>query len=242
MNANIFSAPIFKKPTGTHLLILLTGLLFLLVVFFQSTNSLLLPLMATTLISGGLGYQVVPMLRRLKMGQIMREDGPQAHLKKAGTPTMGGSFFVPVALIFALIWSKFTPNVVAVALLTFAYMGIGWLDDWQILRYKSNKGLSPRMKLILQITGAVLFCLWMLVNQVSTDITLWGRLVIPLGFFFWILAAFVLVAESNATNLTDGVDGLAGGTAAIAFLGLAIIIAPSHPDLAIFCLVLVVLV
>jgi phospho-N-acetylmuramoyl-pentapeptide-transferase len=148
---------------------------------------------------------------------------------------MGGSFFVPVALIFALIWSKFTPNVVAVALLTFAYMGIGWLDDWQILRYKSNKGLSPRMKLILQITGAVLFCLWMLVNQVSTDITLWGRLVIPLGFFFWILAGFVLVAESNATNLTDGVDGLAGGTGAIAFLGLAIIIAPSHPDLAIFC-------
>ncbi|MFN7569059.1 MAG: phospho-N-acetylmuramoyl-pentapeptide-transferase [Microcystis sp.] len=235
MNANIFSAPIFKKPTGTHLLILLTGLLFLLVVFFQSTNSLLFPLMATTLISGGLGCQVVPMLRRLKMGQIMREDGPQAHLKKAGTPTMGGSFFVPVALIFALIWSKFTPNVVAVALLTFVYMGIGWLDDWQILRYKSNKGLSPRMKLILQIAGAVLFCLWMLVNQVSTDITLWGRLVIPLGFFFWILAAFVLVAESNATNLTDGVDGLAGGTGAIAFLGLGIIIAPSHPDLAIFC-------
>jgi len=203
VNANIFSAPIFKKPTGTHLLILLTGLLFLLVVFFQATNSLLLPLMATTLISAGLGCQVVPMLRRLKMGQIMREDGPQAHLKKAGTPTMGGSFFVPVALIFALIWSKFTPNVVAVALLTFAYMGIGWLDDWQILRYKSNKGLSPQMKLILQITGAVLFCLWMSFNQVSTDIGLWGRLVIPLGFFFWILAGFVLVAESNATNLCD---------------------------------------
>ena len=135
--------------------------------------------MATTLISGGLGCQVVPMLRRLKMGQIMREDGPQAHLKKAGTPTMGGSFFVPVALIFALIWSKFTPNVVAVALLTFAYMGIGWLDDWQILRYKSNKGLSPQMKLILQITGAVLFCLWMLVNQVSTDTVSYTHLTLP---------------------------------------------------------------
>jgi phospho-N-acetylmuramoyl-pentapeptide-transferase len=235
VNANFFSASILKKPTGTHLLILLTGLLLLLVVFFQALNSLLPPLVAATLISAGLGCLVVPILRRLKMGQIMREDGPQAHLKKAGTPTMGGSFFVPVALILAVIWSKFTPNVVAVALLTSAYMGIGWLDDWQILRYKSNKGLSPRMKLILQITGAALFCLWMLANQVSTDITLWGSLVIPFGFLFWILAGFVLVAESNATNLTDGVDGLAGGTAAIAFLGLGIIIAPNHPDLAIFC-------
>jgi phospho-N-acetylmuramoyl-pentapeptide-transferase len=235
VSANFFSVSILKKPTGTHLLILLTGLLFLLVIFFQAANSLLFPLVAAALISGGFGGLVVPILRRLKMGQILREDGPQAHLKKAGTPTMGGIFFVPLALIFALIWSKFAPNVVAVSLLTFAYMGIGWLDDWQILRYKSNKGLTPRMKLILQVTGAVFFCVWMLLNQVSTDVILFSRLVIPLGFLFWILAGFTLVAESNATNLTDGVDGLAGGTGAIAFLGLGIIIAPNYPDLAIFC-------
>jgi phospho-N-acetylmuramoyl-pentapeptide-transferase len=84
------------------------------------------------------------------MGQIIREDGPQTHLQKAGTPTMGGVFFVPVAVVVALVWSgslfKIGDSipVLAVSVVTLAYAGIGWLDDWQIVRRRSNKGISPR--------------------------------------------------------------------------------------------------
>lgn len=150
---------------------------------------------------------------------------------------MGGIFFVPVAVTVALVWSGFSANVVAVSALTLAYAAIGFLDDWQIIRRKSNKGISPRAKLGLQIGFAVLFCLWLLVTQPSsiTTVALPFGLALPLGALFWLLAGFTLVAESNATNLTDGVDGLAGGTVAIALLGLGALVAPTSPDLMLFC-------
>jgi phospho-N-acetylmuramoyl-pentapeptide-transferase len=234
-----------KKLSGTSLLIFLTVLLFLLALVFagaagqfpQGSLDLLLPMGICTLISAGLGYGIIPILRRLKAGQVVQEDGPQTHLKKAGTPTMGGVFFVPVAVIVAIFWSGFAPSAIAVCALTLAYLSIGWFDDWQILQQKSNKGISPRMKLTLQILVAVLFCLWMLWSQPEsiTNVALPGNFVLPLGLLFWALAGFVMVAESNATNLTDGVDGLAAGTAAIAFLGLAALVAPTSPALTTFC-------
>ena len=200
--------------------------------------SLTLPLLVGAVGSAAIGFVVIPVLQALKTGQIIREDGPQAHLKKAGTPTMGGIFFVPVAVAIACIFSHFATDVLAVSALTLSYGFIGWLDDWQILRRKSNKGISPKMKLMLQIAFACLFCLWLMFHQGSeiTSIALPGlSLAIPLGFLFWPVAGFVLVAESNATNLTDGIDGLAGGTVAIALLALAAIIAPAHPGLMVFC-------
>jgi phospho-N-acetylmuramoyl-pentapeptide-transferase len=199
--------------------------------------SLTFPLWISALATAGLGFSVVPLLKALKAGQIIREDGPQSHLKKTGTPTMGGIFFVPVAVFFALLFSGSSPNVVAVSALTMAYATIGFIDDWQIIRYKSNKGMSPRVKLALQISFAVAFCLWMLVTQPAaiTTILLPFGLTLPLGFLFWALAGFVLVAESNATNLTDGLDGLAGGTVAIALLGLGAIVGTNSPDLMVFC-------
>jgi len=196
-----------------------------------------LPFGICALVTAGLGYWVIPILVGLKTGQIIREDGPQAHLKKAGTPTMGGVFFVPVAIIFALIISGFTADAIASSALTLGYAFIGWLDDWQILRRKSNKGISPRMKLALQIGFGLVFCLWLAWSQPGniTTIALPFGFALPLGLLFWLLAAFVLVAESNATNLTDGVDGLAAGVAAIALLGLGALVAPTSPSLMIFC-------
>ncbi len=208
-----------------------------------SNSSMTLPLWFCALVTAGLGYWAVPFLQALKMGQIIREDGPQTHLRKAGTPTMGGVFFVPVAVVVALVWSgllvrtqDFT-SVLAVSVLTLAYAGIGWLDDWKIVRLRSNKGISPRVKLALQIVVGSLFCVWLAWSQPAsiTTISLPLNLLLPLGSLFWPLAVFVLVAESNATNLTDGVDGLAAGTCAIALLGLAALIAPTSPGLMIFC-------
>lgn len=230
--------------TGIRLLVLLCALVIgvalgydALLASFEFGRSLSIPLVICAFVSAGLGYSLIPILRRIKAGQVIREDGPQSHLKKAGTPTMGGIFFVPVALIFAPIWSQFNLNVVAVCTLTVVYAFIGWVDDWQILRRKSNKGISPKAKLALQIGGAILFCIWAWWSQPAdiTTIALPLGLALPLGGLYWLLSGFVLVAESNATNLTDGVDGLAGGTGAIALLGLAIIVAPDYPGLAIFC-------
>ena len=150
---------------------------------------------------------------------------------------MGGVFFVPVGVAVALLWSRFNSDVVAVSALTLAYGFIGWIDDWQILRRKSNKGISPRMKLTLQVGFAALFCLWLMFHQpaISTSIALPFGWVLPLGLLFWPLAGFVLVAESNATNITDGVDGLMGGLGAIALLGLGASVASTSPELMIFC-------
>ena len=200
--------------------------------------SLTLPLLLSALLSGAVGFWLIPWLQALKAGQIIREDGPQAQLKKAVTPTMGGIFFVPVAVIIACIWSNFATEVVAVSALTLSYGLIGWIDDWQILRRKSNKGISPKMKLALQVGFAALFCLWLMFNQPSniTNIALpMLGFSLPLGFLFWPLAGFVLVAESNATNLTDGIDGLAAGTVAIAIFALGVLIAPTSLPLMVFC-------
>ena len=202
------------------------------------TISLTLPLLLSAVGVTVLGQWVIPLLQALKTGQIIREDGPQAHLKKAGTPTMGGVFFIPVAVIIAGILSDFSENVLAVSALTLSYGFIGWIDDWQILRRKSNKGISPKMKLALQVIFGAVFCGWLMFKgdfSITNIYLPWWGLSLPLGMLFWPVAGFVLVAQSNATNLTDGVDGLAAGTVAIAIFALGVIIAPTSPDLMVFC-------
>ena len=231
------------NPSGTNLLLLLGVGFSIFALYFDWQNknlftrqSLLLPIWCSALITTGFGYWIIPILQRLKAGQVIREDGPQAHLKKAGTPTMGGVFVIPVGVILPVIWSNFNLEVISVSLLTLSYGFIGWLDDWLILKYKSNKGVSPQMKLALQVGFGALFCLWLFFHKPTiTTIILPLGIKLSLGLLFWAVALFVLVAESNATNLTDGVDGLAGGTGAIALLGLGIIIPQIHPELMIFC-------
>lgn len=244
MDAKLFYRQTFKL-SGALLFALLTIGLSAVSMYFDwaagrslmQIQSLTLPFWICAFATAALGFWAVPALRALKAGQAIREDGPQSHLKKAGTPTMGGIFFVPVALAVAVLWSGFAPSVVAVSALTFAYGLIGWLDDWQIIRRRSNKGISPRMKLALQIGFGGLFCLWVALTQPIniTNIALPFGLVLPLGLLFFPIGWFALVAESNATNLTDGLDGLAAGTVAIALLGLGALIAPTSPELMLFC-------
>ena len=251
MNVRSFDMKKSFAPTGKILLISLVGILSLGAIAIDTSGIvserfglLLFPFWTALIATSLLGMAVVPLLRRLKTGQIVREDGPQAHLAKAGTPTMGGIFFVPVAVVIALLWTAWgggvtsvTPELLAVCLVTLGYGTIGWIDDWQVLRRKSNKGISPRVKLGLQVAFGVLFSLWLFWHgaETVTNIGLPGGINLAVGWLFFPLALFVLAAESNATNLTDGVDGLAAGTGAIAFLGLALTLGQEHPDLAIFC-------
>ncbi len=243
-NAKSSPLPSWKNPTGKNLLILLwalaLGLIFLLSSMADipliANVKLFIALGFTALVTALIGMAVVPLLVNLKASQVIQSDGPQSHLKKAGTPTMGGIFFVPVAVAIAVVGTRFNPDVIVASLVTLGYMAIGWVDDWQILKYKSNKGLTPKQKLFLQVAIAVIFCVWLFFNGPAeiTNIRIL-QFVLPLGVLFWLVATFALVAESNATNLTDGVDGLAAGTGAIAFVGLGLLVATENPALAFFC-------
>ena len=185
-----------------------------------------LPLLITTLVSTLVAAVGVPRLRTLKMGQVIREDGPQAHLSKAGTPTMGGLLVVPVGVVIGALVSVNDGNgtrLLAVATVTLAFMLIGGVDDWRSLTRQTNTGLTPRGKLLLQATAAALFLVvacWQ--GWISSTIALPFGLELPLGWLIWPLGLFVFLAESNATNLTDGLDGLAAGVGAIVLVGLSL--------------------
>ena len=152
------------------------------------SSTLLLPFTVGAIGVAFLGTVAVPALRRLKAGQIIREDGPQAHLKKQGTPTMGGIFIIPVGILLGIVWSGFNANVLACSLLTLSFAFIGWLDDWKILRRHSNEGLSPRSKLLLQTFFASCFCGWLIITQnwqAIATVSLPFKLVIPFGLLFF---------------------------------------------------------
>lgn len=252
MDVKSLSTEKLIDPSGKILLVSLGCVLGLGAIAVEYSSNLVLgnfslllfPLITSALLSALLGMLVIPLLNKLKTGQIVQSDGPQAHLKKAGTPTMGGIFFVPVAIILSLLWTTFNsservvaPELIAVCLVTLGYGLIGWIDDWQVLRRKSNKGISPAMKLVLQVMIGILYVCWLFWQKspAVSDIYLPGGLTLALGWLWLPLGIFVLAAESNATNLTDGVDGLAAGTGAIAFLGLGAILGLEYSDLAIFC-------
>jgi phospho-N-acetylmuramoyl-pentapeptide-transferase len=205
----------------------------------QGFSLLVLPWLLGCFATVGLmGRLVVPILRAIKAGQFIREDGPQAHLKKSGTPTMGGIYVVPVGIVAALLGTgAMSAAVVSACVLTIAFGFIGWLDDWQILRKRSNKGISPQMKLALQGICAGAFCVWLCLSQSWQEVTTihlpWG-ITLPLGIWFIPLALFVILGSTNATNLTDGLDGLAGGTGAIALMGMAVLVFPKDSQLALF--------
>ena len=208
-------------------------------------NSLLsLPLLIATLIAAIVTWWGVPQLHNLKLGQVIREEGPQAHLSKSGTPTMGGLLVVPVGVIVGglISWSgQPAEQLLAVALITLTYMVVGGIDDWRSLTKRTNTGLTPRGKLILQALAAVIFLVWAgLRGWISGDVALPFDITLPLGWLIWPLAVFVFLAESNATNLTDGLDGLAAGCGALVFTGMALQLTlrgnSGDPSLAGFCM------
>jgi phospho-N-acetylmuramoyl-pentapeptide-transferase len=209
-----------------------------------SNSHLTLPLLVSALISAGVAAWGVPRLRELKLGQVIRQEGPQGHRSKAGTPTMGGLLIVPVGVLVGGLISPADPRLLATAAVTLAYMAIGAMDDWRSLTKRTNTGLTPRGKLALQALAAVVFLIWVwrggwLGGGAPGDVGLPLGWVLPLGLMIWPLGLFVFLAESNATNLTDGLDGLAAGCGAVVFTGMAVqLMARGHggdPSLAAFC-------
>jgi len=168
---------------------------------------------------------LIPLLRRLKFGQQVRDDGPQSHLKKAGTPTMGG---VVIILAFTLSFLKFSVintdfYVMLVATLGFGL--IGFLDDYIKIVFKRSLGLTARQKLIGQLLFSAIMCILLIQNGHSTAIHVpgtsfsfdWG------GWFYYPFIVIMMLAISNAVNFTDGLDGLLSGVSAIAFAAFALV-------------------
>ena len=209
-------------------------------------NSMLtLPLVVAAVISWGMTAWGGPQLRALKLGQVIREEGPKAHQSKAGTPTMGGLLVVPVGVLVGGLITPSDPRLLAVAAITLAYMAIGAVDDWRSLTKQTNTGLTPKGKLALQAGAALLFLIWAAAGgwmgaSEAGDVALALGWVLPLGMLIWPLGLFVFLAESNATNLTDGLDGLAAGCGSVVFTGLGLQLMlrgnQGDPALAAFCL------
>ena len=192
---------------------------------FRSAGAVLTALIVTFL----LGKTMIAWLRRLKVGQHVRNDGPQTHLSKQGTPTMGGILIITALGVSALLWSDLTNKYVWVVLFaTLAFGAIGFWDDYLKVVKKRSKGLSAKQKFGLQILAAVLIAVFLYhpADRYSTHLSVpfMKQLFINLGWFYIPFVAVVVIGSSNAVNLTDGLDGLAIGLVGIASMANAVIV------------------
>jgi phospho-N-acetylmuramoyl-pentapeptide-transferase len=174
-------------------------------------TSLLLSLIA--------GPSLIETLRKRKVGQMVRTDGPQSHMGKQGTPTMGGVLIFVSVVLSSTLWmrpdNRFTWLLLSVVIaLTF----VGFWDDWAKLNLKSSKGISSRAKFVIQISVALLVAFYIAVappngvHATSLVVPYSKEWTIDLHSLYFVLAALMIVGASNAVNLTDGLDGLAAGT------------------------------
>jgi phospho-N-acetylmuramoyl-pentapeptide-transferase len=189
---------------------------------------LLFTLIASFLIAVLSSPFFIPFLRRLKFGQSIRDEGPKSHQKKQGTPTMGGIVILLALAVatYAMTAKFFTIKTEThlLLLVTLGYGLLGFLDDFIKVVKKRNLGLTSKQKLIGQLVIAALFYIGLKTIDFSTKISFPGTdWSIDLGWFYPILVVFMLIGASNAVNLTDGLDGLLAGTAAIAFGAFAVL-------------------
>ena len=161
-------------------------------------------------------------LKKLKFGQVEREEGLQSHKAKGGTPTMGGTVFILCAIIVVYILNMTSLKNPYIHLLTFAFLGfglVGFIDDYLIVVRKTNDGLKPLYKYALQSVVAIAFYILakVFIPQFDTAISIpLLHIEVDIGWFYPILVYFMFTAGSNAVNLTDGLDGLATGLSMIA--------------------------
>lgn len=198
-------------------------------VFQYLTLRAILGILTALVISFIVGPVMIRKLSHYQIGQHVRDDGPQAHLTKAGTPTMGGALIIVAVAISTLLWSDLSNRYVWVVLVvTLLFGAVGWVDDYRKLVKKQSEGLKAREKYFWQTVGglgAALFLYYTATQPIETSLIVpfFKDVVIPLGWFFIIFAYFVIVGSSNAVNLTDGLDGLAIMPTVLVASGLGIV-------------------
>ena len=199
---------------------------------FKSSNLTYL-FIITTLVSSFFTFVGIPKLKRIKIGQIIREEGPKSHFIKQGTPTMGGIFFIPIGIIISNILYFNKDDYIIILTLTFLivfFMFIGFIDDFLSLKKQFNTGLRSNQKIILQFLISLIFILICASNNLIPQSIQIANKIVPIGTLIYPLGIFVLLAESNSTNLTDGLDGLLSGCSVLIFTGLAMSILIENPN------------
>jgi phospho-N-acetylmuramoyl-pentapeptide-transferase len=189
-------------------------------VFRYITFRTIFAILTALIISMVVGSWFINKLRKLQIGQYIREDGPQSHFAKNGTPTMGGLMIIFATLVATLLWSELdNPYIWMVVMVTLGFGFIGFYDDYLKVIKKHNRGLGGRTKLVAQTMLALLPAISLYVNpSFNTTLTVpfFKQLHPDLGWFFIPFAVFIIVGSANAVNLTDGLDGLAIGPVTIA--------------------------
>ena len=177
-----------------------------------------IPVLISFAISVVLGPVIIPFLRKLKMGQTERVEGVQSHLKKAGTPTMGGIIFLIAAVVTALFYVKDYPAVIPVLFLTLGFGIIGFLDDYLKVVLKRSDGLLPWQKFLLQVVVTGVFAYY-LINytdiSLSMRIPFWPDHYLNLGWLAVPVLFIAVIGTVNGVNCTDGLDGLASSVTLI---------------------------
>lgn len=175
-------------------------------------SSVAVPVIIAFAISVVLGPVIIPFLRKLKVGQTERDDGPQSHLKKSGTPTMGGILILSSVVLTSLPYIRSYPKIIPILFLTLGFGLIGFLDDYIKVVLKRSLGLTPAQKMAGQIIVTAVFAYYLLHY---TDVSLAMKIpfltgkTIDFGIFNIPLLFFVVIGTVNGTNFTDGLDGLA---------------------------------
>lgn len=216
---------------------------------FVLTKSVL-AMMISFILAVLFGLFLIPILKKLKASQRVSVYVSEMHKQKNGTPTMGGLIFIIPVIVTVLILYlfgkiNFSYNLLIVVFTFVAYSLIGFLDDYLIIKRNNNKGLTEIQKFLLQIIVAIIF--FYLFMKGGNEPLLWFRSLgirIELGWLYGLMILFILVASSNAVNITDGLDGLAGGLSVIAFLTFGTIAwstgwLEGYEDIAVFCFILI---
>lgn len=193
---------------------------------------------------------LIPKLKKMKANQSLSIYLEERHSEKKGTPTMGGLIFIIPTIIsmlslFLMNKITFSYNLLIVIFTFLGYALIGFIDDFLIIKRRNNRGLTENQKMLMQIIIAIIF--FYLFMKAGNEPLLWIHTINfkwDIGWFYGVFILFILVASSNAVNITDGLDGLAGGLSVIAFLAFGLISwntgwLSGYEDIAIFCFILI---
>ena len=184
-------------------------------VFQYLTLRAILGVLTALILSFVVGPEMIRRLGRYQIGQLVRDDGPESHLVKAGTPTMGGALILVAIAIATLMWADLSNHYVWIVLLVTTLFGaIGWVDDYKKLVLKNSDGLSARSKIFWQSLVALSVAVFLFMTastpaETALIVPFFKDIAINLGWLYVLLTYLVIVGTSNAVNLTDGLDGLA---------------------------------
>lgn len=197
-------------------------------------NNIILGIIISFLITAIIGPRLLPLLTKLKFGQFVREDGPQSHLKKQGTPTMGGLIFLIGILLTSVLFIKIDSTLLPLLMVMVGFAAVGFIDDYLKVVKKQSEGLKSGQKLALQCLVSVIYlCYLLFVEKQSTSVIIpftYGY-ELNLGYFYLPIMLVVMLGTVNGVNLTDGVDALATSVTsvvAVFFIVISIGFSPTH--------------